>query len=95
MVGITIEKIFQLIFIKTRLYSCETVPLKHLKVHAPIYNSMTKFLKRECLMRFKVGIAIHQSKALFKAYPRLAENFKFIKGLVHNLHKTGKHTLVL
>ena len=27
-------------------------------------------------MRFKVGIAYH----------RLAENFKFIKGLLHNLH---------
>ena len=28
-----------------------------------------------------MGIAIDQSKALFKAYHRLAENFKFIKGL--------------
>ena len=46
-------------------------------------------------MRFKVGIALHKSKALFKAYHRLAEYFKFIKGLVHNLHKTGRRTLVL
>ena len=43
----------------------------------------------------KVGIAIYQSKALFKAYQRLAENFKFIKGLVHNLHKTGRCSLVI
>ena len=50
---------------------------------------------RECLMRFKVGIALHQLKALFKAYHRLTENFKFIKELVHNLHKTGRRTLVL
>ena len=41
------------------------------------------------------GIALHQWKALFKAYQRLAENFKFIRGLVHNLHKTGRRTLVL
>ena len=41
-----------------------------------------------------MGIAIHQSKALFKAYHRLAENSKFIKGLVQNLHKTGSRTLV-
>ena len=34
-----------------------------------------------------MGIDLHQLKALFKAYHRLAENFKFIKGLVHNLHK--------
>ena len=26
--------------------------------------------------------------------PIIAENFKFIKGLVHNLHKTGRRTLV-
>ena len=39
-------------------------------------------------------IAIYQSKGLFKAYPRLAENFKFIKGLVHNLQKTVMRTLV-
>ena len=49
----------------------------------------------ECLTRFKEGIALHQWKALFKAYDCLAENFKFIKGLVHNLHKTGRRTLVL
>ncbi len=46
-------------------------------------------------MRFKVGIALHQWKALFKAYHRLTENFKFIKGLVYNLQKTGRHTLIL
>ena len=45
-------------------------------------------------MRFKVGIALHQWKALFQAYHRLAENFKFIKGLVHNLDiKKGRRTL--
>jgi len=33
-------------------------------------------------------------KALFKAYHRRASNYKFIKGLVHNLHKTGRQTLV-
>ena len=41
-----------------------------------------------------MGIALNQWKALFKAYHCLAENFKFIKGLVHNLHKTGRRTLV-
>ena len=30
-----------------------------------------------------------------ESYHPLAENFKFIKGLVHNLHKTGRRTLVL
>ena len=42
-----------------------------------------------------MGIALHQWKALFKAYHRLPESLKFIKGLVHNLHKTGRRTLVL
>ena len=46
-------------------------------------------------MRFKVRIALHEWKALFKAYHRLAENFKFIKGLVHSIHKTGWRSLVL
>ena len=38
-------------------------------------------------MNSMVGIDLYQSKGLFKAYPRLAQNFKFIKGLVHNLQK--------
>jgi len=42
----------------------------------------------------ELGIAIYQSKGLLRAYPRLAWNFKFIKGSVHNLQKTGRHTLV-
>ena len=40
-----------------------------------------------------MGIALHQWKAPFKAYHPLAEDFKFIKGLVHNLHKTGSGPL--
>ena len=36
-----------------------------------------------------------RTEGLFKAYPRLAKKFKFIKGLVHNLQKTDSHTLVL
>jgi len=48
-------------------------------------------------MRFKVGIAILyiNRKLSLRAYHRFPENFKFIKGLVHNLHKTGRGTLVL
>ena len=35
-------------------------------------------------MRIKVGIAVYQLKALFKAYHRLAQNFNLIKGTLHN-----------
>ena len=38
-------------------------------------------------MRFKVGIAIHQSIALFKGYFRPPYNFNFIKGTLYNLQK--------
>ena len=41
-------------------------------------------------MNSKVGIAVHKSKALFKAYHRLAENFKFFKGSVPNLQKNNQ-----
>ena len=34
-----------------------------------------------------VGIAIHQSKALFKGYCRPSENFNFIKGTLYNIKK--------
>ena len=46
-------------------------------------------------MNSMVDIAIYKLKALFKAYHRLAYNFKFIKGSVHNLQKAVMRTLVL
>jgi len=42
-------------------------------------------LLRDCLTIFKVGIAIHQSKALFKGYSN------FIKGTLYNLQKKIQH----
>ena len=51
--------------------------------------------KISCYCPFKVGMVIHHLKPLFKLYHWLTENFKFIKGLLHNLHKKCRRTLVL
>ena len=42
-------------------------------------------------MRFKVVIALHQSKALFKGYCRPSKNFNFIKGILRNLQNKTQH----
>jgi hypothetical protein len=42
-------------------------------------------------MRFKVGIAIHQLKALFKGYCRPSLNIYFIKETLYNLQKKIQH----
>ena len=46
---------------------------------------------RDCLTGIKVGIAIYQSKALFKGYCWPSFNFNFIKGILHNQQKKIQH----
>ena len=63
-------------FLMPKPYTFITLCLEIIKVLS-VYNVLytadsTVYSLRECLKRFKVGIAIYQSKALFKAYHRLA-----------------------